>query len=247
MNKTTDINGLDNSTLFSYTLRFDDGVAPNPYWGICTLAICKPVIRRVAKVGDWIVGLGSKNSPLGDISQKIVYIMKITKKLSLKEYNDYCIKQLPNKIPDIYNKDHKRHLGDCIYDFSNANKITLRESVHVHEDISTDLGGINALLSDNFYYFGNNPINLDDQFWLLIKSNQGHRSVSNNNIKKQFVEWFLSKGYERNKLYGLPQRKIDLLNKPDCKTECSIKQKQFWESMKNRKIDKNCRTCHSLT
>ena len=52
----------NNPTLFTYCIPIDDGAAPNPYWGICTLVICKPVIRRVANVGDWVVGIGSKNS-----------------------------------------------------------------------------------------------------------------------------------------------------------------------------------------
>ena len=42
--------------LFSYVLRYDDGAAPNPFWGTCTLAICKPAIRRKANLGDWVVG-----------------------------------------------------------------------------------------------------------------------------------------------------------------------------------------------
>jgi len=45
-------------TLYTYCIPYDDGAAPNPYWGICTLVICKPVIRRTAEVGDWIVGTG---------------------------------------------------------------------------------------------------------------------------------------------------------------------------------------------
>jgi len=58
--------------LYSYTIPIDDGAAPNPFWGTCTLAICKPAIRRTAKVGNWVVGLGSKNAPSGDLSGKVV-------------------------------------------------------------------------------------------------------------------------------------------------------------------------------
>jgi hypothetical protein len=69
--------------LFSYVLRKDDGAAPNPFWGVCTLAICKPVIRRTAEVDDWVVGTGSKRAPDGrDLSGTVVYAMRITKKLS---------------------------------------------------------------------------------------------------------------------------------------------------------------------
>lgn len=45
--------------LFSYVIARDYGFAPNPFFGCCTLATCKPNIRRVAEIGDWIVGTGS--------------------------------------------------------------------------------------------------------------------------------------------------------------------------------------------
>ncbi|WP_395051688.1 hypothetical protein [Flavobacterium sp.] len=35
--------------LFLYCIPFDDGAAPSPFWGVCTLNICKPVIRKNAK------------------------------------------------------------------------------------------------------------------------------------------------------------------------------------------------------
>ena len=44
--------------LYTYCLRYDDGAAPNPYWGVCTLVICKPAIRRSAEPGDWVVVFG---------------------------------------------------------------------------------------------------------------------------------------------------------------------------------------------
>jgi hypothetical protein len=49
--------------LFSYTIPIDDGAVPNPFCGMCSLAICKPAIRRVAKQGDWVAGLGSRMPP----------------------------------------------------------------------------------------------------------------------------------------------------------------------------------------
>lgn len=42
---------------FFYILKHDSGFAPNPFYGFCTLATCKPEIRKQAEVGDWIVGL----------------------------------------------------------------------------------------------------------------------------------------------------------------------------------------------
>lgn len=74
--------------LYSYVLRYDDGAAPNPFWGTCTLTICKPDIRRKASVGDWVIGTGSKNSRLKDgntydLSDSVVYAMKVTKNFRL--------------------------------------------------------------------------------------------------------------------------------------------------------------------
>jgi hypothetical protein len=37
----------------------DYGFAPNPFFGVCTLATCKPKIRKAAAIGDWVVGTGS--------------------------------------------------------------------------------------------------------------------------------------------------------------------------------------------
>jgi hypothetical protein len=38
--------------LYSYVVVKDSGIAPHPYGGLCSLALCKPVIRRRADVGD---------------------------------------------------------------------------------------------------------------------------------------------------------------------------------------------------
>jgi hypothetical protein len=48
----------ENMTLYSYVVAHDFGFAPNPFDGLCTLATCKPDIRKKAAVGDYIVGTG---------------------------------------------------------------------------------------------------------------------------------------------------------------------------------------------
>src|ERR1700690_2751209 len=86
--------------LFTYTIPFDDGSAPNPFRGLCTLAICKPEIRRAAKKGDWGAGLGSKNSPSGDLSGRLVYAMRVERVLTLKEYDRQARQKWPHRIPN---------------------------------------------------------------------------------------------------------------------------------------------------
>ena len=53
---------------FMYVVKVDSGFAPNPVGGLCTLACCKPTIRKTANVGDWIIG----TTPSPD-SGKVIY------------------------------------------------------------------------------------------------------------------------------------------------------------------------------
>jgi hypothetical protein len=52
------------SDLYSYIVRQDTGLAPNPFWGWCTLAVCTPNHQgSKAKRGDWVAGFLSKELP----------------------------------------------------------------------------------------------------------------------------------------------------------------------------------------
>jgi len=200
--------------LYSYCLRFDDGAAPNPFWGVCTLVICKPAIRRKAETGDWIVGLGSANSPLGDTSNCVLYAMKVTNKMTMWEYDDYCRANLKNKIPQWRNRTDKRlRVGDCIYDYSEGEPPKIRWSVHNEESRKRDLGGKHALLSNHFYYFGNAAIALPQKLYPIIHATQGHKSGSNQPYILEFISWIEGLKLKPNKLYGQPQLwEIDVVN-----------------------------------
>ena len=82
--------------LYSYVLRFDDGAAPNPFGGYCTLTICKPRIRRVAKTGDWVIDTGSKNGKKNgktcNLQDMLVYAMKVKEVIPLAKYEKWCCK-----------------------------------------------------------------------------------------------------------------------------------------------------------
>ena len=94
-----------------YCIPCDNGAAPNPFWGLCTLAICKPRIRQSAKIGDWVVGTGSAASTVGDV-------MLVTQKMTMEDYDRFTQSKLPCKIPVVDSADLRRHFGDSIYDFS---------------------------------------------------------------------------------------------------------------------------------
>jgi hypothetical protein len=217
--------------LFTYTIPVDDGAAPNPFNGMCSLAICKPGIRRVAKPDDWVAGLGSKNAPSGDLSGHVVYAMRIEEVLSLRDYDLKASSRWPHRIPNVQSVALQDRLGDCIYDFSNGNPIQ-RLGVHGNSNIETDLSGENVLLSKDFYYFGNRARILPDYLRPICHQAQGHRSTSNAQYFEQFVRWIRSIVPTPGQLYGWPDfvvdwgtisacggctcRRLDDENDPDC-------------------------------
>jgi len=204
------------SSLYTYCIPHDDGAAPNPFWGICTLTICKPKIRKKAKIGDWVVGIGSKNSPIGDKSKHVVYAMKITDKMTMCDYDLFCKTKYPEKLPDLRHKNWKRHKGDCIYDFS-TNPSKIRKSVHDERNRKVDLSGKYALVSNHFYYFGDKPVKLPADLYPIIKNGRGHKSKYNDSYFNKFMVWIRDLDLEINKIYGKPQKRR-LLTAEKCGT-----------------------------
>ncbi len=217
--------------LYSYCIPFDEGGAPNPFWGICTLVICKPVIRRNANVGDWIVGTGSKQF---GFNNKVVYAMEVTQKLTMQEYDAYCTAELQQKIPNWRGNSYKERVGDCIYDFS-VTPPKIRKSVHNEGNRERDLGGIYALLSDRFYYFGDNPELLDEDLWPIVRQGQGHKSNSNSPYFHAFLDWILPKTFAKNKVYAEPNDRHLFTLDSDYENRCALRDKE------NDDLDENLR------
>ena len=196
------------SRLFTYTIPIDDGAAPNPFRGMCSLAICKPGIRRVAKQGDWVAGLGSKNGHSGDLSRRLVYAMHVDEVLSLEDYDRRAHADWPHRIPDMDSGDLSERLGDCIYDFSRGAPLQ-RRSVHGPGNAKTDLGGENVLVSRDFYYFGSHAIPLPDDLLPICHQTQGHKSKANAPYVDRFVTWLRGFNLAPGQLYGWPDFIVD--------------------------------------
>jgi hypothetical protein len=195
------------SRLFTYTIPIDDGAAPNPFGGMCSLAICKPGIRRSASEGDWVAGLGSKNSPSGDLSGHLVYAMRVEEVLSLRDYDLQAPSRWPRRIPNLRGADLSDRLGDCIYDYSRGNP-SQRLSVHGRQNRDTDLGGENVLISWDFYYFGRWAIKLPSDLRPICHQTQGHRSDSNAPYRDNFLSWL--RGLKRRPgMHGWPDFRIE--------------------------------------
>jgi hypothetical protein len=210
--------------LYSYTLRYDDGAAPNPFWGVCTLAIRKPSIRLAAEVEDWIVGLGSAKSPIGDISDHVVYAMKVTSKMTLEEYDQFCKTFVIKKKPDWRNRDYRMRMGDCIYNYiAGSTNPKMRTGVHIEANMEKDLGGLYALVSKQYYYFGDQPVKLPDDLRPIMHTTQGHKSDANQDYVDLFVNWIESLDIVPNKAIGEPQLKKQYTREKELQAICSMR------------------------
>jgi Nucleotide modification associated domain 2 len=172
--------------LFSYTIAVDDGAAPNPFHGICTLAICKPTIRRVAEKGDWVAATGSiKNGLAG----KLVCAMLVDEVISLEAYDRRAIEEWPHRIPDFQSTNLRDRLGDCIYDYSSKTPPAQRRGVHDKGNCETDWSGVNVLIAREYYYFGASAVDLPSGLLPIIHQTQGHKSNANAPYFVAFENW----------------------------------------------------------
>lgn len=167
--------------IFSYVVRYDYGFAPNPFEGWCTVATCKPQIRRSAEVGDWIVGTGSAQKRLAG---QLVYAMRVNEILTFNEY--WSDVRFSRKIPTDRGAV-KRAYGDNIYHRTEDGSWVQADSRHSLEGgtpnpghIETDTAVDAVLVSSYFSYYGGNgivvPAHLREDFGVdLVHSGRGHR------------------------------------------------------------------------
>jgi hypothetical protein len=153
-----------NAHVYAYVIARDFGFAPNPFHGVCTLATCKPGIRKAATVGDWILGVGGKK--LGPMHRKCILLMKVSEKISFQNYWDdprFSLKK------PCRNGSHVKMLGDNIY-HKNANGQWIQDdSHHSNPDGTTNQVNLDrdtgtsdqVLISNYFFYFGENAIPVD--------------------------------------------------------------------------------------
>jgi hypothetical protein len=62
-------------------------------------------------------------------------------------------------------------------------------SVHDERNRPRDLGGLNALLSNHFFYFGSKPVDLPEDLWPIVRQGQGHQVNKNRPYVERFIEW----------------------------------------------------------
>ncbi len=164
---------------YSYKMTYDYGFAPNPFWGVCSLSTCKPTIRRKAVIGDWILGIGSEEM---DLTYKVIYLMKVTEKLSFSDY--WSDERWQSKKPTLNGSLITIH-GDNVYSKDEAGQWQQAVCQHTHPDISMrqkhivkDTGGKFVLLSNHFYYFGDACFEIDDEYKPICSEVRSHRKLT---------------------------------------------------------------------
>ena len=100
--------------LYSYVVARDFGFAPNPFFGFCTLATCKPKIRKHALVGDWVVGTGAKVAY--GYSGRLIFAMQVSEVLDFDTYwkdSRFFLKRpnLTGSLQVLYGDNIYHHVG----------------------------------------------------------------------------------------------------------------------------------------
>jgi len=176
--------------IFIYVVSRDYGFAPNPFNGICTLATCKPGIRKSARIGDWIFGIGSKTTH----RNRMIYMMKVTEKITFNEYwenRTYAMKK-----PQMTTL--KKMYGDNIYHYDKSDGIWHQaNSHHSYENGETnshnlrkDTSSDNVLISREFFYFGKRAIVIPDNYTAAIyKNKRGYCKDEESPIINEFLQY----------------------------------------------------------
>jgi hypothetical protein len=153
----------------AYMMRWDSGLAPNPFHGVCTLALCTPNhMRADLGRGDWIIGLAAKDVRhrfFGDADLwRMIYAMRVDDRLTLDDY--YHRPEYRRKRPDK-SGSRLRQCGDNFY------KITAGEIRHTGESTEhqgmdhVDGYGDRVFVGQKYWYFGRSALALPATTWAL--------------------------------------------------------------------------------
>jgi len=185
--------------LYSYVVARDFGFAPNPFYGFCSLATCKPRIRKVAQVGDLVVGTGSKRTGREGY---LVFVMRVRETMTFQEY--WGDPRFAAKRPNLRGSK-KQAFGDNIYHRDAAGSWCQEDSHHSYADGSMNLRNVandtqtdRALISDDFVYCGGLgpliPARFRDFAGLDLYAGRGHRSSFPDGFIKEFATWLDDQG-----------------------------------------------------
>lgn len=193
-------------TVYIYVVDRDFGFAPNPFHGTCTLATCKPVIRRKAQLRDWVIGVGGKNLKA---TGRCIFAMEVTDTMCFDDY--WASPKHKDKIP-VRNGSRIMMNGDNIYhkeskiwrqaDSHHSKPDGSPEPSNIKNDTQTD----QVLISDHFYYFGDKAPEVPKTIFEAMGYRNGrHHRVFKNYEAVELLTW-LRRTYrnQENQVLGDP-------------------------------------------
>jgi hypothetical protein len=183
--------------LHSYVVDHDMGFAPNPFHGVCTLACCKPRVRKYAKLGEYVIGVGTKKRKLGS---RLIYLMKIS---DITDFDRYWKDPRFRKKRAVPNGSWMQRYGDNIYHRDLKTQFWVQEnSFHSKKDGITDPDNLRVdtgttdrvLVGDWFVYWGEKAPEIPKRFDQFVHKGIGNHYVDDHQAIEKFVDWALSKG-----------------------------------------------------
>lgn len=168
----------------TYVIATDAGSAPNYDPPAVTLAVCKPRIRKKAKVGDIVLAFaGSAVNPTS--SHSVVWAGIVSEVLTIAEYwNDA---RFASKKPD------RSKVSDNFYKpTEEGGFIWQHNCVHNCEALEHDTGGLNVLVFNQAWRFGGFGPPLPEEFGLRMVGRRGERVADLNDVEWQRLETWLN-------------------------------------------------------
>lgn len=178
-------------TIYSYVVEHDLGFAPNPFHGVCSLACCKPQIRKVAKEGDYIIGTGAARPKLSD---HLTFWMRVERIITFDDY--WADPKFRRKKPTMSGTSFLRY-GDNIYHRNAKGHFQQEYSFHSLEDGSVSIGDLNrdtgttdrVLLGRDFAFWGRSGIKLPQELICFVKKGPGHKCNFSAEKVQAFLDW----------------------------------------------------------
>lgn len=175
--------------VFTYVIEHDLGFAPNPFHGVCTLACCKPRIRKKAQLGDVVLGTGAV---LPNLRGCLTYWMRVDEITTFDKY--WEDPRFRNKKPAMLGTTLYRY-GDNIYHRDDGEETYHQEySFHSMEDGAVSPGDLKrdtgttdkVLVSRNFAFWGKSGLLIPDHLSCFVKR---ERHLFSEEQKQALMEW----------------------------------------------------------
>lgn len=184
--------------VFSYVVEHDLGFAPNPFHGACTLACCKPDVRKKAEVGDYVLGTGAVKPKLRGL---LTYWMKVDEIVTFDQY--WSDNRFRHKKPVMAGTTYLRY-GDNIYHRDGGDAFKQEYSFHSLEDGSLSVGDLKrdtgksdkVLIGRDFTFWGRSGVKLPSHLVCFLKTGPGYRYKFTDQQIQALLKW----------ITGLPDR-----------------------------------------